>query len=176
MRGATSTLGPLPCSAASMRSVIGDSFLKAANATRPSLSFRAKPLRVPVQRSAHRPPAMVPLTNPNERRSRGRGPAQSSARSPAISRKRPGPPGLPVPGLNPPLEGGSGRHGSELAARPASPGGRQLTPKDSAALAPGVTEAGGAARPSSESGPGPVAVDAPLRAMHGHPRVHGALS
>ncbi len=41
MRGATSTLGPSPCWAASMRSVIGDSFLKAANATRPSLSFRA---------------------------------------------------------------------------------------------------------------------------------------
>jgi hypothetical protein len=33
MRGATSTLGPLPCRAAVMRSVIGDSFLKAANAT-----------------------------------------------------------------------------------------------------------------------------------------------
>ena len=41
MRGATSTLGALPCWAAVMRSVIGDSFLKAANATRPSLSFRA---------------------------------------------------------------------------------------------------------------------------------------
>jgi hypothetical protein len=74
-----------------MRSVIGDSFLKAANATGRRCPF-AQSLRVPVQRSAHLPPAPVPLTNPNERRSRacaagrGRGPAQSSACSPAISR------------------------------------------------------------------------------------------
>ncbi len=61
---------------------------------------------------------MVPVTNPNERRSRacssakapptlagrGRGPAQSSARSPAISRNAPGAPG---PGRGPPLERGN---------------------------------------------------------------------
>ncbi len=34
---------------------------------------------------------------------------------------------------------------------PTSPGGQQPTPKDRAALAPGRTEAGGAARPSSDS-------------------------
>ena len=69
-----------------------------------------KPLRVPVQRSAHRPPALVPLTNPNERRSRACSPAKAPptpagtrvvanlARARRRSREtHPGPPGLPMP-------------------------------------------------------------------------------
>ena len=193
MWGATSTLGPLPSWAAVMRSVIGDSFLKAANATgrRYLQVLSRKPLRVPVQRSAHRPPALVPLTNPNERRSR----ACSSAKAPptpagtrvvanlARARRRsrethPGPPGLPMP--RPSLGGRPWPDSSVTAANwppvPTSPWGRQPTPKDRAALAPGGTEAGGAARPSLPVSSGPVAVDAPLRENHADPRVHCALS
>ena len=157
---------------------------------RPSLSFR-KPLRVPVQRSAHRPPALVPLTNPNERRSRACSsakapPAPAGTRvvaNPARARRRsrethPGPRGLPMP--RPSLGGRPWPDSSVTAANwppvPTSPGGRQPTPKDRAALAPGGTEAGGAARPSLPVSSGPVAVDAPLRENHADPRVHCALS
>ncbi len=42
MWGTTSTLGPLPWEAAVMRSVIGDSFLKAANATGRRCPFAQK--------------------------------------------------------------------------------------------------------------------------------------
>ena len=123
-----------------------------------------KPLRVPVQRSAHRPPALVPLTNPNERRSRACSPAKAPptlagtrvganlARARRRSREtHPGPPGLPMP--RPSLGGRQWPDSSVTAANwppvPTSPGGRQPTPKDRAALAPdGGTQAGGAARPS----------------------------
>ena len=192
MWGATSTLGPLPCWAAVMRSVIGDSFLKAANAQLAVVVLSRKPLRVPVQRSAHRPPALVPLTNPNERRSRACSPAKAPptpagtrvVANPARARRRsrethPGPPGLPMP--RPSLGGRPWPDSSVTAANwppvPTSPGGRQPTPKDRAALAPdGGTEAGGAARPSLPVSSGPVAVDAPLRENHADPRVHCALS
>ena len=132
-----------------------------------------KPLRVPVQRSAHRPPALVPLTNPNERRSRACSPAQapptlagrgrrhpqSSARSPAISRNAPpGPPGLPMP--RPSLGGRPWPDSSVTAANwppvPTSPWGRQPTPKDRAALAPGGDRSWrcSTAQPASELRPG----------------------
>ena len=94
-----------------------------------------------------------------------------------LEKRTPGPPGLPVPW--PSLGERQWPDSSVTAANwppvPTSPGGRQPIPKDRAALAPDVgTQAGGAARPSSESGP--VAVDAPLREMHADPRVHCALS
>lgn len=134
MRGATSTLGPLPCSAAVMRSVIGDSFLKAANATGRRCPFaQASPsprTKGVLTGHCHGPC----VTNPNERRSRacssakapptlagrGRGPAQSSARSPAISRNAPGAPGPASAAALPWREAMARfeRHGSELAARP----------------------------------------------------------
>ena len=150
MRGATSTLGALPCWAAVMRSVIGDSFLKAANATRPSLCFLASPS--PCTKECSPATAMVPVTNPNERRSRacspaqapptlagrGRGPAQSSALAGNLEKRTPGPPGLPVPW--PSLGGRQWPDSSVTAANwppvPTSPWGRQPTPKGRAALAP----------------------------------------
>ena len=192
MWGATSTLGPLPRWAAVMRSVIGDSFLKAANATGRRCPFAHKPLRVPVQRSAHRPPALVPLTNPNERRCRACSPAKAPptpagtrvvanlARARRQSREtHPGPPGLPMP--RPSLGGRPWPDSSVTAANwppvPTSPGGRQPTPPRIVRHSPpGGTEAGGAARPSLPVSSGPVAVDAPLRENHADPRVHCALS
>jgi len=136
-----------------MRSVIGDSFLKAANATGRRCAFAQAS---PSPRTKECSPATCHgpcVTNPNERRSRacssakapptlagrGRGPAQSSARSPAISRQHPGPPGLPVP--QPSLGGRQWPDSSVTAANwppvPTSPGGQHLTPKDRAALARG---------------------------------------
>ena len=189
MWGTTSTLGPLPCLAALVRSVIGDSFLKAANATGRRCPFaQASPSRRTNECSPAT--AMVPLTTPNERRSRacssakappalagrGRGPAQSGARSPAISRNAPGAPGPASAAALPRREATARfeRHGSELAARPDVALGPTADPEGSCGTRPGGAQAGGAARPSSESGP--VAVDAPLREMHADPRVHGALS
>ena len=130
-----------------------------------------KPLRVPVQRSAHRPPALVPLTNPNERRSRACSPAQAPptpagtrvvanlARARRQSREtHPGPPGLPMP--RPSLGGRPWPDSSVTAANwppvPTSPGGRQPTPKDRAALAPGGDRSWrcSTAQPASELRPG----------------------
>ena len=158
---------------------------------RPSLSFRVS--RVPLQRSAHRPPALVPLTNPNERRSRACSPAkapptpagrdpssrQSSARSPAISRNAPRAAGPANAAALPWREAMARfeRHGSELAARPdVALGGDSRPPRIVRHSPPGGTEAGGAARPSLPVSSGPVAVDAPLRENHADPRVHCALS
>jgi len=123
---------------------------------------------LPVRRSAHRAPSPGP--NPNERRGRacppapapptpaGRGPSsrQSSARSPAIAARN-----APRRGHTPKgaclgtwqCRGPPGRQwpdSSVTAATgppvPTSPGGRQPTPQDRAALAPGGAQAG-AARP-----------------------------
>ena len=65
------------------------------------------------------------------------------------------------------------RHGSELAARPNVAWGATTDPEGSCSGGPKLEVQ---PRPSSESGPGPVAVDAPLRENHADPRVHGALS
>ena len=188
MRGATSTLGALPCWAAVMRSVIGDSFLKAANATGRRCPF-AQASPSPRTKGVLTATAMVPVTNPNERRSRacssakapptlagrGQGPAQSSARSPAISRNAPRAPGPASAAALPWKEAMARfeRHGSELAARPNVAWGATTDPEGSCSGGPKLEVQ---PRPSSESGPGPVAVDAPLREMHADPRVHCALS
>ena len=131
-----------------------------------------KPLRVPVQRSAHRPPALGPLTNPTERRSRacssakapptlegrGRGAAQSSARSPAISRNAPRAPG---PANAAALPWGEAmarfeRHGSELAARPDVAWGPTADPQGSCGTRPGGDRSWrcSTAQPASELRPG----------------------
>jgi hypothetical protein len=112
-----------------------------------------KPLRVPTKECSHRPPALVPLTNPNERRSRacssakappalagrGRGPAQSSARSPAISRNAPQAPGPASAAALPWREAMARceRHGSELAARPDVAWGPTADPQGSCNTRPG---------------------------------------
>ena len=146
-----------------------------------------------LQRSAHRPPALVPSTNPNERRSRACSPAkapptpagrdpssrQSSARSPAISRNAsPGPRACQCRG--PPLEGGHGpiRASRQRTGRPSRRrlGADSRPPRIVRHSPPGGTEAGGAARPSLPVSSGPAAVDAPLRENHAGPRVHCALS
>ena len=137
----------------------------------PVVVLSPKPLRVPLQRSAHRPPALVPLTNPNERRSRACSPAQAPptpagtrvvanlARARRQSREtHPGPPGLPMP--RPSLGGRQWPDSSVTAANwppvPTSPGGRQPTPKDRAALAPGGDRSWrcSTAQPASELRPG----------------------
>ena len=133
-----------------------------------------KPLRVPVQRSAHRPPALVPLTNPNERRSRACSPAQAPptpagtrvvanlARARRQSREtHPGPPGLPMP--RPSLGGRPWPDSSVTAANwppvPTSPGGRQPTPQGSCGTRPGWGDPSwrcstARAQPASELRPG----------------------
>ena len=131
---ATSTLGLRPYAAAVMRSVIGDSFLNAANGTRPVVVLSRKASPSPRTKECSPATCPGPSTTPNERRSRacspaqaaptlagrGRGPAQSSARSPAISRnalRAAGPASaaaLPCREAMARFE----RHGSELAARP----------------------------------------------------------
>ena len=137
----------------------------------PVVVLSRKPLRVPLQRSAHRPPALVPLTNPNERRSRACSPAQAPptpagtrvvanlARARRQSREtHPGPPGLPMP--RPSLGGRPWPDSSVTAANwppvPTSPWGRQPTPEDRAALAPGGDRSWrcSTAQPASELRPG----------------------
>ena len=114
--------------------------------------FAHKPLRVPVQRSAHRPPAVVPLTNPNERRSRACSPAKAPptlagtrvganlARARRRSREtHPGPPGLPMP--RPPLGGRQWPDSSVTAANwppvPTSLWGATADPQGSCGTRPG---------------------------------------
>ena len=131
-----------------------------------------KPLRVPVQRSAHRPPALVPLTNPNERRSRACSPAkapptlagrgrrrpQSSARSPAISRNAPRAPGPANAAALPWREAMARfeRHGSELAARPDVAWGPTADPQGSCGTRPRGDRSWrcSTAQPASELRPG----------------------
>jgi hypothetical protein len=146
----------------------------------------------PGTRSAHRPPAMVPLTNPNERRSRacspakapptlagrGRGPARSGARSPAISRNAPRAAG-PASARSS-LRGRQWPDSSVTAANwppvPTSPWGQQPKPQGSC----GTRPRGG---PKLEVQHGPAPSQARWRwmrhsdrEMHADPRVHGALS
>ena len=189
---ATSTLGPLPCLAASMRSAI-DNFLRIAHNTTchrcpfaPPLHYSAKgvltcPRQVPLS-GATTPNATAPAALARPRKGRPGPPPRTRAsanQARVQSRETHSRAGKLVPGL--PQPSWAAMAGFELTAVywpsvPTSPGGRQPTPKDRAALAPGGTQAGprDAAQPSSESGP--VAVDAPLREMHADPRVHCALS
>ena len=191
MREATSTLGALPCRAAVMRSVIGNSFLKAAKCNPAVVVLSRRPLRVPVQKECSPATAMVPVTTPNERRSRacspaqapptpaGRGPSgrQSRARSPAIAaRNAPrrgthserGLPAWQCRGLNPPWEGGNGptRASRQRTGRPS----RRRLGGDSRPRRVVWQDQAGAAQPR------PAAADAPLRKNHADPRVHCALA
>ncbi len=178
-----------------MSSAIGDSFLKAANATRPSLSFRAGLSESPPYKgvlTGHLP--LVPLTNPNERRCRacspaqapptpaGRGPSgrQSSARSPAIAaRNAPrrgthserGLPAWQCRGLL----GGDGPT-RESRQRPGRPSQRRLGGNSRPRRIVWHSPRGGTKLDQHTGSPGPVAVDAPLRKNHADPRVHCALA
>ncbi len=157
-----------------------------------------RPLRVPVQKecspaTCHGSLTGTPcVTNPNERRSRacssakapptlagrGRGPAQSSSRSPANSRNAPGAPG-PASALALPRREAMARferHGSELAARPDVTLGPIADPEGSCGPRPRGDRSWRCNTAQLRVRPGPVAVDALLREMHADPRVHCTLS
>ena len=192
MWGATSTLGPLPSRAAVMRSVIGDSFLKAANATGRRCPFAQAS---PSPRTKECSPATCP--GPFDKPERTAQP-RLLAREGAAHAGRPGPEASPIqralagnlekrtPGpracqcRGPPLEGGNGpiRASRQRTGRPSRRrlGADSRPPRIVRHSPPGGTEAGGAARPSLPVSSGPVAVDAPLRENHADPRVHCALS
>jgi hypothetical protein len=151
-----------------------------------------KPLRVPVQKECSPATAMVPVTNPNERRSRacssakapptlagrGRGPAQSSARSPAISRNAPGAPG-PASAVALPWREAMARferHGSELAARPDVAWGPTADPEGSCDTRPRGDRSWRCSTAQLRVRPRWQWMRHSDREMHADPRVHGALS
>ena len=170
MWGATSTLGPLPRWAAVMRSVIGDSFLKAANATGRRCPFAQAS---PSPRTKECSPATCPGPFDKPERTAqprllartgaahaGRDPSsrQSSARSPAISRNAPRAPGPANAAALPWREAMARfeRHGSELAARPDVAWGPTADPQGSCGTRPRGDRSWrcSTAQPASELRPG----------------------
>jgi len=166
-------------------------FPQSRQCNRPSLSFRASLSESPYKRSAHRPLPWSLCDKP-ERTAQPR----LLVREGAAHAGRPGPRACPIQRAlaghlekrtrgpracqccGPPLEGGNGpiRASRQRTGRPSQRrlGADSRAPRIVRHSPGGGAQAGGAARPSSESGP--VAVDAPLREMHADPRVHCALS